>query len=70
MAMREDWGDRAFNRYGFVDALNPTLRTEATVHHGRVIGGVGWFDVGPARHRPGPDPRDGGEPSHADWCGA
>jgi hypothetical protein len=45
MAMREDWGDRAFNRYGFVDALNPTLRTEATVHHGRVIGGVGWSDV-------------------------
>jgi hypothetical protein len=45
IAMREDWGDRAFNRYGFVDALNPTLNVEVPVYHGRVVAGIGWFDT-------------------------
>jgi hypothetical protein len=44
-AMREDWGDHAFNRYGFVDALNPTLAVETPVQHGRIVPGVGWFDT-------------------------
>jgi hypothetical protein len=45
MAMREDWGEHAFNRYGFVDAFNPTLDVPARVQHGRVVPGVGWFDT-------------------------
>ena len=45
VAMREDWGEAAFDRYGFVDALNPTLDVEARVTQGRVVPGVGWFDT-------------------------
>ena len=45
MAMRHDWGAHAFNRYGFVDALNPTLDVAGDVHHGEVVPGVGWFDT-------------------------
>ena len=45
MAMRSSYGDAAFSRYGFVDALNPTLDADVKVHHGRVVVGVGWFDT-------------------------
>lgn len=45
VAIREDWGDQVFNRYGFVDALNPTLDLEAKVPQGHVVPGVGWFDT-------------------------
>jgi hypothetical protein len=45
IAMREDWGGRAFNQYGFVDALNPTLSVDTPVYHGRVVPGVGGVDV-------------------------
>jgi hypothetical protein len=45
MAMREDYGDRLFGRYGFVDALNPTLRVVSPVHHGAVDSTLGWFDT-------------------------
>jgi hypothetical protein len=45
IAMRQDWGRYAWNRYGFVDALNPTLTLDVSVHHGRVVKDVGWFDV-------------------------
>ncbi len=44
-AMRANYGEMAFNRYGFVDALNPTLDRMVDVHHGRIAGGVGWFDT-------------------------
>ena len=44
MAMRADWGGHAFNRYGFVDALNPTLNVATRVQQGEVIPGIGWFD--------------------------
>jgi hypothetical protein len=44
-AMRANYGEWAFNRYGFVDALNPTLDRAADVHHGRIVNGVGWFDT-------------------------
>ena len=44
MAMRETYGDHAYGRYGFVDALNPTLDVETRVQHGKVVPGVGWFD--------------------------
>ena len=44
MAMREDWGVHAYNRYGFVDAFNPTLNVAMRSQHGTVVPGVGWFD--------------------------
>jgi hypothetical protein len=45
-AMRERWGDHVFNRYGFVDSFNPTLRdTTFRVTDGRIVHGVGWFDI-------------------------
>ncbi len=45
LAMRARYGEAVFGRYGFVDALNPTLSTDVLVHHGRVVPGVGWFDT-------------------------
>jgi len=45
MAMRADYGTWAMNRYGFVDAFNPTLDFAARVPYGRVVVGRGWFDV-------------------------
>lgn len=45
MAMREDYGDRLFGRYGFLDALNPTLRVATKVQHGLVDSTLGWFDT-------------------------
>jgi hypothetical protein len=43
--LRERYGERVFGRYGFVDALNPTLDVDVPVHHGQVVPGVGWFDT-------------------------
>ncbi|MEO5987555.1 MAG: glucoamylase family protein [Candidatus Eisenbacteria bacterium] len=45
MAMRARFGANIYNRYGFVDAFNPTLDLDVPVHHGRVVPGVGWFDT-------------------------
>jgi hypothetical protein len=45
MAMRHDWGAHAFNAYGFVDALNPTLNVATRVPQGQVVPGTGWFDT-------------------------
>jgi hypothetical protein len=45
MSMRMTYGSNVFSKYGFVDALNPTLRVEIPVQHGRVVPGVGWFDT-------------------------
>jgi hypothetical protein len=44
-ALRADHGDDAFGRYGFVDALNPTLDRTADAHHGRIVPGKGWYDT-------------------------
>ena len=44
-AMRSDWGEPLFGRYGFLDALNPTLDAPAALRHGRVVPGRGWFDT-------------------------
>ena len=44
-AMRADYGERAFGRYGFLDALNPTLRIPIRVQHGVVDTTLGWFDT-------------------------
>jgi len=45
MSMRERYGADAFGQYGFVDALNPTLKRDPGVSQGRVVPGVGWFDT-------------------------
>ena len=44
VAMRDDWGAPLFGRYGFVDALNPTLRSDVALHHGQRDAALGWFD--------------------------
>ncbi|MFL5619279.1 MAG: glucoamylase family protein [Gemmatimonadaceae bacterium] len=45
-AMRRQYGDELFGRYGFVDAFNPSL-TDGTlkVSQGRIHAAVGWFDT-------------------------
>ena len=45
MAMRDDYGARLFGRYGFLDAVNPTLRVATPVHHGVVDTTLAWFDT-------------------------
>ena len=42
--MRERYADRLYQRYGFLDAFNPTLRVPVPVRHGRVVPDTGWFD--------------------------
>lgn len=47
MAMRQRYGDDLFQRYGFLDAFNPTLRTAAglpRLQHGRIVEGKAWVD--------------------------
>jgi hypothetical protein len=45
MAMRDTYGEHLFSTYGFLDAVNPTIRTAIATQHGRVAPGVGWFDT-------------------------
>ena len=45
MAMRDDYGHGLFGRYGFLDAVNPTLRVATPVHHGIVDTTLAWFDT-------------------------
>jgi len=46
MAMRRQYGDPLFGRYGFVDAFNPSLVDGGLrVSQGRIHEGVGWFDT-------------------------
>jgi len=45
-AMRRQYGDALFGRYGFVDAFNPSLTDGGLkVAQGRIHTGVGWFDT-------------------------
>jgi hypothetical protein len=45
MALVEDHGAEVYGPYGFVDALNPTLRVTTPVPQGRVVPGRGWYDT-------------------------
>lgn len=45
MAMRQDYGSYVYGKYGFYDALNPTLRGSEKVDAGHIVPGVGWFDT-------------------------
>ena len=44
MNMRRTYGDHLFQRYGFLDSFNPTLKQPIPTQHGRIVPGVGWFD--------------------------
>ena len=46
MAMRRRNGANLYGRYGFLDALNPTLANPAVrVSQGRIVPGRGWYDT-------------------------
>jgi hypothetical protein len=44
MAMRERYGDRLYQQYGFLDAFNPTFDLPIEPRRGAVVPGQGWFD--------------------------
>jgi hypothetical protein len=45
VAMRRQYGDDLFQRYGFLDSFNPTLRMAGIpLRHGRIVPDKGWFD--------------------------
>ena len=44
-AMARNWGTHLYQKYGFVDAFNPTLNIDTKVQAGTIVPGVGWFDV-------------------------
>jgi hypothetical protein len=44
-AMIDRYGANVYATYGFLDAFNPTLRTNEQLKHGRVDPQFGWFDV-------------------------
>lgn len=44
MAMRAQYVDHLFQKYGFLDAFNPTLTEPRRLQHGTIVPGVGWFD--------------------------
>ncbi len=64
-AMRREYGDDLYDRYGFLDAFNPSYEYDGPVTTGKVVPGKGWFagdylgiDQGPilamiANHRDG-----------------
>lgn len=42
--MHDRFGDRLYQKYGFLDSFNETLKLDIPTHHGAVVPGVGWFD--------------------------
>jgi hypothetical protein len=45
LAMVNRYREPLFGQYGFVDAMNPTLKQTIPVQHGRIVQNVGWFDT-------------------------
>lgn len=45
LAMKARYGDDVYDRYGFVDAFNPSLDMDISPKEGRVVRGKGWFDT-------------------------
>lgn len=43
--MRRRYGTHIYGKYGFIDAFNPSLDRDITVHHGRIVPGFGWVDT-------------------------
>lgn len=42
--MHRRWGEHLVQKYGFLDAFNPSLTFATRTQHGKVVPGVGWFD--------------------------
>jgi hypothetical protein len=44
-AFRARYGDTLYQRYGFLDAINPSFTfTGAPLRHGHIVEGIGWVD--------------------------
>ena len=44
-AMKERYGDNVYDRYGFVDAFDPSFQANFSPSNGRMVPGTGWFDT-------------------------
>ena len=44
-AMRVKYGNELFQKYGFMDAFNPTFTDAGAARAGRVVPGIGWIDT-------------------------
>lgn len=44
-AMKEQYGDYVYDKYGFVDAFDPSFDGAAKPEHGRYVPGKGWFET-------------------------
>lgn len=43
--MKRRYGTAIYNRYGFVDAFNPSFHTSTSLRTGRLVPGLGWVDT-------------------------
>jgi hypothetical protein len=43
--MKERYGDNVYDRYGFVDAFDPSFEASFSPRAGRMVAGTGWFDT-------------------------
>jgi len=43
--MQRRYGKRVYNKFGFVDAFNPTFHTKTKTRTGQLLPGQGWFDT-------------------------
>lgn len=44
-AMKDRYGQNAYDRYGFVDAFDPSFDANIALSSGRHVPGMGWFDT-------------------------
>lgn len=44
-AMKQRYGQYIYDRYGFVDAFNPSFHTRTELRTGKLVPGVGWVDT-------------------------
>jgi hypothetical protein len=42
--MKQRYGKSTYDRYGFVDAFNPSFHTDTELRTGRLVPGLGWVD--------------------------
>lgn len=44
-AMKQRYGKSIYDRYGFVDAFNPSFHINTTLRTGKLVPGLGWVDT-------------------------
>lgn len=44
-AMKSRYGDNVYDRYGFVDAFDPSFNTNFSPRTGKIVPGKGWYDT-------------------------